>query len=227
MRSGYTIMFSAAHQYSLINCARRPRPNKLQIILYFDILLSCRSDLIPSVTNVRSSEDGHVLKKYGTPQKVPTKGSSYHPSALMKRSQTHPNDLRKRKTQRRGWHAETYHEPDSDDNLEEEAHHHTRATFSTSGSHASTSTLFMQGSQPRQPPSTTTFSDSTPSIEESESYFLSGDSLDWARYGIMDPEESTAWGEEHGLKERRARTASVRFFCIKIGWIFLLAFILG
>ena len=148
----------------------------------------------------------------------------------MKRSQTRPSDLRKRKTQRRGWHAEMYHEPDSDDNLEEEAHHHTRATFSTSGSHASTSTLFMQeqGSQPFQPLlSTTTFLDSNPSIEESDGYFLSGDSLDWARYGIMDPEESTAWAEEHGLKERRARTASVRFLCIKIGWIFLLVFILG
>ena len=147
------------------------------------------------------------------------------PTVPMKRSQNRPSDLRKRKTQRRGWHAETYHEPDSDDNLEEEAHHHTRATFSTSGSHASTSTLFMQGSQPRQPcPSTTTFLDS---IEESEGYFLSGDSLDWTRYGIMDPEESTAWDEELGLKERRARTASVSFLSIKTRWIFLLVFILG
>jgi hypothetical protein len=136
----------------------------------------------------------------------------------MKRSQTRPSDLRKRKTQRRGWHAETYNEPDSGDDLEEETHHHTRATFSTSGSHASTSTLFMQGSQPRQPlPSATTFLDSNPSIEASEGYFLSGDSLDWERYGIMDPEESAAWDEEHGLKEKRARTASVIFLRIKTG----------
>jgi len=132
----------------------------------------------------------------------------------MKRNHTRSTDVRKR---RRGWHAESYHEPDSDDNLEEEAHHHTRATFSTSGSHASTSTLFTPASQLHVPlPPKATFTDANPDIEENGGYFLSGDSLDWARYGIMDPEESAAWDEEHGLKDKRARTASVWFLYILI-----------
>jgi hypothetical protein len=119
-----------------------------------------------------------------------------------------------------------YCEPDPDDNTEEDAHHHTRATFSTSGGRASTSTLFSQGSQPRQPLPSTTFTAGT-DVHENDGYFLSGDSLDWMRYGIMDPEYSAAWDEEHGLKDKRARTASVRFLCIIIWNIFSLGFILG
>jgi hypothetical protein len=131
----------------------------------------------------------------------------------MKRT-TQSSDTRKKKTRRQGWHAETYCEPDPDDQPEEDAHHHTRATFSTSGGRSSTSTLLSQGSsKPPQPLPSTTFTAST-DIHENDGYFLAGDSLDWTRYGIMDPEDSAAWDEEHGLKDKRARTASVSFLYI-------------
>jgi hypothetical protein len=64
-----------------------------------------------------------------------------------------------------------------------------------------------------------TFTSST-DAHEKDGYFLKGDSLDWMRYGIMDPEDSAAWDEEHGLKDKRARTASVVFLCFMIWWIF-------
>ena len=127
---------------------------------------------------------------------------------------TQSSDTCKEKTRQQGWHAETYCEPDPDGQLEEDAHHHTRATFSASGGRSSTSTLLSQGSsKPPQPLPSTTFTAST-NIHEDDGYFLARDSLDWTRYGIMDPEDSAAWDEEHGLKDKRARTASVSFLCI-------------
>jgi hypothetical protein len=143
----------------------------------------------------------------------------------MKRT-AQPSSTCKAKTRRQGWHAETYCEPDPDDKPEEDAHHHTHATFSSSGGRTSTSTLFSQGSQPYQPLPSTTFTEST-DARENDGYYLSGDSLDWMRYGIMDPAESAAWDEEHGLKDKRARTASVIFTCIKPSFIFSLECILG
>lgn len=135
----------------------------------------------------------------------------------MKRSQ----HIGKSSTRGAGWTAETYQESDSDDGSAQQPrqrprdlHPHTIVNATPAGTQSSIVNAFADhAGVPKPAPKPFIFVD-TPASSRSE--FTMDNDFEMTfeamcqEYGLMDPELSAAWDEEHGLKAKRARTASVR-----------------
>ena len=114
-----------------------------------------------------------------------------------------------------GWTEETYQESDSDSGPEpqfpKDPHPHVIVSATPTGTQSSVVNAFTHPATLPKPtfefvdPPPPNDSDAQVNYEEFEKNM---DSF-FQEYGIMDPELSTAWDEEHGLKAKRARTASV------------------
>ena len=127
----------------------------------------------------------------------------------------------KSNTRGAGWSVETYQESDSDDGLGQQPwqhvkdlHPHAIVTATPSGTQLSIIKAFTKlGPLPKDMQKSFQFVDAPPSdsfdADINEGILeMSMDSF-FQEYGLMDPELSAAWDEDHGLKEKRARTASV------------------
>jgi len=127
----------------------------------------------------------------------------------------------KSSTRGAGWSAETYQASDSDDGSvpqprqrAQEPHPHTIVNATPTGTQSSIVNAFAEPSSvPKPAPKPFLFVDTPPS--SSNDFAIDNDfQMDFEamcqEYGLMDPEASAAWDEEHGLKAKRARTALVR-----------------
>jgi len=127
----------------------------------------------------------------------------------------------KSNTRGAGWSVETYQESDSDDGLGQQPrqrvkdlHPHAIVTATPSGTQSSVVNAFTQpGPLPKAAQKSFQFVDALPSdsIDADINEGILEMNMDsfFQEYGLMDPELSAAWDEEHGLKPKRARTASV------------------
>jgi len=134
-----------------------------------------------------------------------------------------PRRAGKSKVRGAGWAAETFQESDDDDELGWQArqrpkdlHPHTIVNSTPTGTHSSIVKAFTNP-QPVLPPKpakqTFDFMDATPHCAsqlagDNDSFAMDIDTI-FEEYNLMDAELSTAWDEDHGLKAKRARTASV------------------
>jgi hypothetical protein len=118
-----------------------------------------------------------------------------------------------------GWTGETYQESDSDDGPEprqrpKDLHPHVIVSATPAGTQSSVVNAFTHPTalpKPTQKPFQ--FVDPPPSNDNDtlvnyDDFERNMDSF-FQEYGLMDPELSAAWDEDHGLKAKRARTASV------------------
>jgi hypothetical protein len=138
-------------------------------------------------------------------------------SICMKRARC----IGKSSTRGAGWTAETYEESDSDDGSVQQPrqrprdlHPHTIVNATPAGTHSSIVNAFTDHTDIAKPASKPfLFVDTPPSSSRDfaidEDFEMSFEAM-CQEYGLMDPELSAAWDEEHGLKAKRARTASVR-----------------
>jgi len=127
----------------------------------------------------------------------------------------------KSNTRGAGWSVETYQESHSDDRLGQQPqqhvkdlHPHAIVTATPSGTQSSVVNAFTQpGPLPKAAQKSFQFVDAPPSdsIDADINEGILEMSMDsfFQEYGLMDPELSAAWDEDHGLKSKRARTASV------------------
>jgi hypothetical protein len=127
----------------------------------------------------------------------------------------------KSNTRGAGWSVETYQESDSDDRVGQQPrqrvkdlHPHAIVTATPSGTQSSVVNAFTQlGPLPKPAQKSFQFVDVPPSdsidVDINEGILeMSMDSF-FQEHGLMDPELSAAWDEDHSLKAKRARTASV------------------
>jgi len=114
-----------------------------------------------------------------------------------------------------GWTGETYQESDSDNGPEpchrpKDPHPHVIISATPASTQSSVVNAFTQPAALPKP--TFEFADPPPSNDNDAHInyedFENMDSF-FQEYGLMDPELSAAWDEDHGLKSKRARTASV------------------
>ena len=127
----------------------------------------------------------------------------------------------KSNTRGAGWSVETYQESDSDDGVGQQPrqrvkdlHPHAIVTATPSGTQSSVINAFTQlGPLPKPVQKSFQFVDVPPSdsIDADINEGILEMSMDsfFQEHGLMDPELSAAWDEDHGLKAKRARTASV------------------
>lgn len=120
-----------------------------------------------------------------------------------------------------GWTGETYQESDSDDGLGQkprqrprDLHPHTIVNATPAGTQSTIVNAFADSSNiPKPAPKPFLFVD-TPASDTNDFAFDHDFEMNleamFQEYGLMDPELSVAWDEDHGLKSKRARTASVR-----------------
>ena len=119
-----------------------------------------------------------------------------------------------------GWAAETFQEGDDDDELgrrppqqPKDLHPHAIVNATPESSQLSIVNSFTHA-QPipafKLTPKPFEFLDTTPSnlADTNSGSALDLDSI-LEEYNLMDPELSAAWDDDHGLKSKRARTASV------------------
>ena len=127
----------------------------------------------------------------------------------------------KSNTHSAGWSVETYQESDSDDRLGQQPrqrvkdlHPHAIVTATPSGTQSSVIKAFTElGPLPKDMQKSFQFvdaplSDSFDADINEGILEMSMDSF-FQEYGLMDPELSAAWDEDHGLKAKWAQTASV------------------
>lgn len=116
-----------------------------------------------------------------------------------------------------GWGAETFQESDSENEhprqRPKDVHPHTIVNATPAGTqssvvNASTILSAPPESVPRAFEFTDTPSNDTHMTNNDDIYEVDLESV-FQEYGFMDPELSAAWDEEHGLKAKRSRTASV------------------
>ena len=122
-----------------------------------------------------------------------------------------------------GWAAETYKASDDDDELAQQPkqrlkdlHPHAIISATPAGSHTSIVNAFTHTQAQTQPKPTQKafhFVDTPPpnschDAQNDDSFEMDIDSI-FQEYNLMDPELSASWDEDHGLKAKRARTASV------------------
>lgn len=116
-----------------------------------------------------------------------------------------------------GWAVETFHESDSEDEQPrqrpKDVHPHAIVNVTPAGAHSSVVNASMTAAAPTKPaPRPFHFTD-TPSNDTHAATNDPDSEVDmnsiFQEYGFMDPELSAAWDEDHGLKAKRARTASV------------------
>jgi hypothetical protein len=116
-----------------------------------------------------------------------------------------------------GWGAETFQESDSENEQPrqrpKDVHPHTIVNATPAGTHSSVvnaSTILP--APPESVPQAFEFTDTpfndTHMTNNDDIYEMDLETV-FQEYGFMDPELSAAWDEEHGLKAKRARTASV------------------
>jgi hypothetical protein len=134
----------------------------------------------------------------------------------MKRSRR----IGKSSTRGAGWTAETYQESNSDDGLGQQPrqrprdlHPHTIVNATPAGTQSSIVNAFAEHSNiPKPAPKPFLFVD-TPASSSNDFTFDNDLEMNletmFQEYGLMDPKLSAAWDEDHGLKAKRARTASV------------------
>jgi hypothetical protein len=115
-----------------------------------------------------------------------------------------------------GWAAETYHESDDDDapgqkpkQRLKDLHPHAIVSASPAGSHTSIVNAFThtQATQPQPSQKSFHFVD-TPLPSNDDNFEMDIDSI-FQEFDLMDPELSASWDDDHGLKAKRTRTASV------------------
>jgi hypothetical protein len=121
-----------------------------------------------------------------------------------------------------GWATETYQESDDDDTLGQhpkqrlkDLHLHAIVSATPASSHTSIVNAFThtQDTQPKSSQKTFHFVD-TPlpnpfhAAQNDDSFEMDIDSI-FQEYNLMDPELSASWDEDHGLKAKWTRTASV------------------
>jgi hypothetical protein len=121
-----------------------------------------------------------------------------------------------------GWAAETYQESNDDDGPGQqpkqrlkELHPHAIVSATPAGSHTSIVNAFThtQATQPQPSQKAFHFVDTpqpTPFrvARDDDNFEMDIDSI-FQEFNLMDPELSASWDEDHGLKAKRARTASV------------------
>ena len=121
-----------------------------------------------------------------------------------------------------GWAAETYQASDDDDELAQQPkqhlkdlHPHAIISATPAGSYTSIVNTFAhtQATQPKSTQKAFHFVDTPPpnpfhAARNDDSFEMDIDSI-FQEYNLMDPELSASWDEDHGLKAKRARTASV------------------
>ena len=120
-----------------------------------------------------------------------------------------------------GWTGETYQESDSDDGLGQknrqrprDLHPHTIVNATPSGTQSTIVNAFANSSNIPKPALKPFLFVDTPTSDGNDfaidhDFEMNLEAM-FQEYGLMDPELSTAWDEDHGLKAKRARTASVR-----------------
>jgi hypothetical protein len=117
-----------------------------------------------------------------------------------------------------GWGAETFQESDSDDEQPrrraKDLHPHAIVNATPAGAQSSivnASTDFAAPPKPAQ--QSFQFTDTPGSNDTYAAPNYDGSEVDmdaiFQEFGFMDPELSAAWDEDHGLKAKRVRTASV------------------
>jgi hypothetical protein len=121
-----------------------------------------------------------------------------------------------------GWSVETYQESDSDNGQQprhcvKDPHPHAIINATPSGMQASVINAFTHPAPlPKAVQKPFHFVDAPPSnnIDATINDNILEMDMDsfFQEYGLMDPELSAAWDEDHGLKAKRARTASVSQF---------------
>ena len=127
----------------------------------------------------------------------------------------------KSKARGAGWAAEAFQESDGDDELSQQPrqrprdlHPHAIVNASPTGAHSSIVNAFTHSLATKAAREAFHFVDAPPSQEahatENEDDFNVDLNAIFQEYGFMDPELSAAWDEDHGLKAKRTRTASVR-----------------
>ena len=130
----------------------------------------------------------------------------------MKRSRRPAKSNRRRA----GWTGETYQESDSDNGPEprhrpKDPHPHVIVSATPAGTQSSVVNAFTQPAALPKP--TFEFTDPPPSNDNDAQvlHYEDFENMDsfFQEYGLMDPELSAAWDEDHGLKSKRTRTASV------------------
>ena len=132
----------------------------------------------------------------------------------------------KSSTRGAGWTGESYQESDSEDEqgqqpqqCPKDLHPHVIVNATPSGTQSSFVNAFTHlGSQPKPVPKVFEFVDTAPSNDNdgfinASDFEMNMESF-FQEYGLMDPELSTAWDEDHGLKAKRAHTASVSKFVV-------------
>lgn len=114
-----------------------------------------------------------------------------------------------------GWTGDTYQESDSDNGPEsrhrpKDPHPHVIVSATPAGTQSSVVNAFTHPAALPKP--TFEFVDPPPSNDnDAQVNYEDFEMLDsfFQEYGLMDPELSAAWDEDHGLKAKRTRTASV------------------
>jgi hypothetical protein len=137
-----------------------------------------------------------------------------------------PRTACKSKAHGDGWVIETFQESDEDDELPlgwqaqqrpRDLHPHAITVATPASTHSSIVNAFTppQSALPLRPAHKPfNFMDATPSdnnfqaANENAGFAMDIDTI-FDEYDFMDPELSAAWDEGHGLKAKRARTASV------------------
>jgi len=116
-----------------------------------------------------------------------------------------------------GWAVESFQESDSDGEQPrrrpKDVHPHAIVNATPAGAHSSVlnaSTIAAAPTKPALRPFhfTDTVSNDTHEATNDQGSEMDMESI-FQEYGLMDPELSAAWDEDHGLKAKRARTASV------------------
>jgi len=139
----------------------------------------------------------------------------------------------KSSTRGTGWSAETYQESDSDDASVQQSrqrpgdlHPHTIINATPAGTQSSIVNAFADHSNvPKAAPKPFVFLDTPASSGNDfavDNDFETTFEAMCQEYRLMDPELSAAWDEDHGLKAKRARTASVRSRHLSDSMFFLL-----
>jgi len=139
-----------------------------------------------------------------------------------------PRRAGKSKARGAGWAAEAFQESDDGDELNQQPrqrprdlHPHAIVNATPTGAHSSIVNAFTHPPVTKAAQEAFYFMDTLPSQEthaadHNDSFDVDIDTI-FQEYGFMDPELSAAWDEDHGLKAKRTRTASVRksiTFCL-------------
>jgi hypothetical protein len=127
-----------------------------------------------------------------------------------------------RSTRGAGWAGEIFQASDSDEDLDQqhrprpkELHPHAIVNATPAGAHSAVvNAIAHQATLPKTVQQPFHFVDTLSSNNFYTTINDKGSAMDvesfFEEYGLMDPELSAAWDEDHGLRAKRARTASVR-----------------